>query len=376
MGPLKGIKILEFAGIGPGPFCGMLLADLGAEIIKISRPESKGNGSKYDLNDRSKFSITLDLKNDESINELKKLIGQVDAVFEGFRPGVMEKLGLGPNDLLSINEKLVYGRMTGWGQEGVFSDMAGHDLNYLSITGALNAIGRKDERPPVPLNLIADYGGGGMLLAVGMLSALIHSQKTGKGQVVDAAMIDGTSMLMSLFYSFYGSGVWTNERESNLLDGAAHFYDTYECKDGKYVSIGSIEPQFYALLCEKAELSIDDFGDQMKRDTWQNKKQLIKDVFLTKTREEWCDLMEGSDVCFAPVLDMSEAPMHPHNIARQTFIEIEGVTQPAPAPRFDRTQNEITLPPAIAGEHSKEILESLGIDSDEYDRLISSGSVV
>ena len=359
MGPLNGIKILEFAGIGPGPFCGMLLADLGAEVIKISRPESKGNGSKYDLNDRSKFSITLDLKNDESINELKKLIGQVDAIFEGFRPGVMEKLGLGPNDLLSINEKLVYGRMTGWGQEGLFSDMAGHDLNYLSITGALNAIGRKDERPPVPLNLIADYGGGGMLLAVGMLSALIHSQKTGKGQVVDAAMIDGTSMLMSLFYSFYGSGVWANERESNLLDGAAHFYDTYECKDGKYISIGSIEPQFYASLIENMQLDASNFSNQFDKNSWPNLKELIGLRFKEKTRDEWCKIFTGKDICFAPVLSLEESLNNQHNLDRETFVEVAGIKQPAPAPRFSRTESEIKHPPLKVGSNTPEIIESL-----------------
>ena len=350
MGPLKGIKILEFAGIGPGPFCGMLLADLGAEVIKISRPESKGNGSKYDLNDRSKFSITLDLKNDESINELKKLIGQVDAVFEGFRPGVMEKLGLGPNDLLSINEKLVYGRMTGWGQEGLFSDMAGHDLNYLSITGALNAIGRKDERPPVPLNLIADYGGGGMLLAVGMLSALIHSQKTGKGQVVDAAMIDGTSMLMSLFYSFYGSGVWTNERESNLLDGAAHFYDTYECKDGKYIAVACIEDKFYKEMLDKLEITDEKFSKQFSKDIWPELKSKLGEKFLSKNRDEWAMIFKNSDACITPILDLDEAPKHEHNKSRSTFIECDGVVQPNPSPRFSETPLEIKSSPKKIGE--------------------------
>ena len=376
MGPLKGLKIIEMAGIGPGPFCGMVLADLGVEIIRVDRASAIGTGSKQDAANRGKKSIAVDLKSEEGVEVVLKLVETADAIFEGFRPGVMERLGLGPDVCLERNERIVFGRMTGWGQEGPLANAAGHDINYISLTGALAAIGRPGSPPVPPLNLIGDFGGGGMLLALGLLAALLESKESKKGQVVDAAMTDGSALLMTMIYSMYSSGMWKTSMGSNLLDGGSHFYDTYECKDGKFISLGSIEPQFYALLCEKAELSQDDFGDQMKRDTWQNKKQLIKDVFLTKTREEWCDLMEGSDVCFAPVLDMSEAPMHPHNIARQTFIEIEGVTQPAPAPRFDRTQNEITLPPAIAGEHSKEILESLGIDSDEYDRLISSGSIV
>ena len=376
MGPLKGFKIIEMAVIGPGPFCGMILADLGAEIIRVDRASAAGTGSREEPANRGKKSIAVDLKSEDGVEVVLKLVESADAIFEGFRPGVMERLGLGPDICQKRNEKIVFGRMTGWGQTGPLANAAGHDINYIALSGALAAIGRDDSPPVPPLNLIGDFGGGGMLLALGIVAALLETKNSGKGQVIDAAMTDGSSLLMTMMYSMHQSGFWNLERQTNLLDGAAHFYDTYECKDGKYVSIGSIEPQFYALLCEKAELSQDDFGDQMKRDTWQNKKQMIKNVFLTKTREEWCDLMEGSDVCFAPVLDMSEAPMHPHNIARQTFIEIEGVTQPAPAPRFDRTQNEITLPPAIAGEHSKEILESLGIDSEEYDRLISSGSIV
>ena len=376
MGPLKGFKIIEMAGIGPGPFCGMILADLGAEIIRVDRASAAGTGSREEPANRGKKSIAVDLKSEDGVEVVLKLVESADAIFEGFRPGVMERLGLGPDVCQKRNEKLVFGRMTGWGQTGPLANAAGHDINYIALSGALAAMGRDDSPPVPPLNLIGDFGGGGMLLALGIVAALLETQNSGKGQVIDAAMTDGSSLLMTMMYSMHQSGFWNLERQTNLLDGAAHFYDTYECKDGKYVSIGSIEPQFYALLCEKAELSRDDFGDQMKRDTWHDKKQLIKDVFLTKTREEWCDLRDGSDVCFAPVLDMSEAPMHLHNIARQTFIEIEGVTQPAPPPRFDRTQNEITLPPAIAGEHSKEILESIGIDSNEYDRLISSGSVV
>lgn len=361
MGPLKGIKIIEFAGIGPGPFCGMLLADLGAEVIKISRPESKGGGTVYDLNDRSKFSITLDLKKDESTVELKKLVGQVDAIFEGFRPGVMEKLGLGPDDLLNVNKKLVYGRMTGWGQEGTFSNIAGHDLNYLSITGALNAIGRKDERPTVPLNLIADYGGGGMLLAVGMLSALMHSQKTGEGQVVDAAMIDGSSMLMSLFYSFYGSGMWINERESNLLDGAAHFYDTYECKDGKFIAVACIEDKFYKEMIDKLEIADERFSKQFNKDMWSELKDILGEKFLSKNRDEWAIIFKDSDACITPILDLDEAPKHEHNKSRSTFIERDGVIQPNPSPRFSKTPLEVKSSPKKIGEDNCFVSEKYNI---------------
>ena len=375
-GALSGLKIVACSTAQAGTVPYMLMADLGAEIIRVDRASAAGTGSREEPANRGKKSIAVDLKSEDGVEVVLKLVESADAIFEGFRPGVMERLGLGPDVCQKRNEKVVFGRMTGWGQTGPLANAAGHDINYIALSGALAAIGRDDSPPVPPLNLIGDFGGGGMLLALGIVAALLETKNSGKGQVIDAAMTDGSSLLMTMMYSMHQSGFWNLDRQTNLLDGAAHFYDTYECKDGKYVSIGSIEPQFYALLCEKAELSQEDFGDQMKRDTWQNKKQLIKNVFLTKTREEWCDLMEGSDVCFAPVLDMSEAPMHPHNIARKTFIEIEGVTQPAPAPRFDRTQNEITFPPAIAGEHSKEILESIGIDSNEYERLISSGSIV
>ena len=376
MGPLQGLKIIEMAGIGPGPFCGMILADLGAEVIRVDRASAAGTGSRQEPANRGEKSIAVDLKSEDGVEIVLKLIEKADAVFEGFRPGVMERLGLGPDVCQNRNERIVYGRMTGWGQTGPLANAAGHDINYISLTGALAAIGRNDSSPVPPLNLIGDFGGGGMLLALGIVSALLETKNSGKGQVIDAAMTDGSSLLMTMMYSMHQSGFWNLERQSNLLDGAAHFYDTYECKDGEFISIGSIEPQFYELLCKKAELSKDDFGDQMNRDTWAYKKELIQKVFSNKTRDEWCELMEGSDVCFAPVLDMSEAPKHPHNVARKTFIELEGVTQPAPAPRFNRTENEVLLPPAIAGEHSKEILESLGLDSNECERLLSSGSVV
>ena len=376
MGPLKDIKVIEMAGIGPAPFCGMILADMGAEVISVERITAAGRGSSADIASRGKKSIAVDIRKPEGQDIIKKLVESADVLIEGFRPGVMEKNNLGPDELLNINPKLIFGRMTGWGQNGPLANAAGHDINYIALSGVLGAIGKKDTPPPPPLNLIGDFGGGGMLLALGIVSALLETKNSGKGQVIDAAMTDGSSLLMTMMYSMHQSGFWNLERQTNLLDGAAHFYDTYECIDGKYISIGSIEPQFYSLLCEIAELSEEDFGDQMKRDTWADKKKLIRDVFLTKTRDDWCSLMEGTDVCFAPVLDMSEAPNHPHNVARQTFIELEGVTQPAPAPRFDRTENEIQLPPAIAGEHSKEILETLGMNQNEVDDLLASGSVV
>ena len=375
MGPLKGIKIIEMAGIGPGPFCGMVLADLGAEVIRIDRASAAGTGSREEPANRGKKSIAVDLKSEKGVEIVLKLVENSHAIFEGFRPGVMERLGLGPEICQARNEKIVYGRMTGWGQTGPLANAAGHDINYIALSGALAAIGRDDSPPVPPLNLIGDFGGGGMLLALGLVSALLESKSSGKGQVVDAAMTDGSSLLMTMMYSMHQSGFWNLERQTNLLDGAAHFYDTYKCKDGKFISLGSIEPQFYALLCEKAELSPAEFGEQMKRETWKSKKERLCEIFLTRTRDEWCDLMEGTDVCFAPVLDMSEAPKHPHNIARKTFIELEGVIQPAPAPRFNRTENEITLPPAIAGEHSKEVLHSLGLEDDEIENLFEIGAI-
>ena len=333
-GPLAGIKLVEFAGIGPGPFCGMVLADLGAEIIRIDRASQHGHGNTVDFQHRSKISLSADLKDPLAVIEIKKLLSQVDGLIEGFRPGVMERLGLSPEECFEINPNLVYGRMTGWGQEGPLAKTAGHDINYIALTGALEAMGRKGETPPPPLNLIGDFGGGGMFLALGIVSALLSIKNGGKGQVVDAAMVDGASILMSMFYSFRASGFWKDERESNMLDGGAHFYDTYETSDGEYVSLGSIEPQFYALLIEKAGLDPEQFAPQMDRSQWGKLKDKLTEVFKTKTRDQWCEIMEGSDVCFAPVLSLTEAAEHPHNIHRKTFSELDGVLQPSPAPRF------------------------------------------
>ena len=375
MGPLKGLKIIEMAGIGPGPFCGMVLADLGAEIIRIDRASAIGTGSKQEAANRGKKSIAVDLKSSEGAEVVLKLVETADAIFEGFRPGVMERLGLGPDICFSRNERIVFGRMTGWGQEGPLANAAGHDINYIALSGALAAIGRPGSPPVPPLNLIGDFGGGGMLLALGLVAALLESKESKKGQVVDAAMTDGSALLMTMIYTMQSSGMWKTTMGSNLLDGGSHFYDTYECKDKKFISIGSIEPQFYALLCQIAELDEKVFDKQMSRDLWPAQKEEIKKIFLNKTRDEWCELMEGTDVCFAPVLDMSEAPKHPHNIERKTFINLEGVTQPAPAPRFSRTEAKIVSSPSIVGEHTDEVLSSIGLSEEDISSLKTSGAV-
>jgi len=375
MGPLKGLKIIEMAGIGPGPFCGMVLADLGAKIIRVDRASAIGTGSKQDAANRGKKSIAVDLKSKEGVEVVLKLVETADAIFEGFRPGVMERLGLGPDVCSKRNERIVFGRMTGWGQEGPLANAAGHDINYISLTGALAAIGRPGSPPVPPLNLIGDFGGGGMLLALGLVAALLESKESKKGQVVDAAMTDGSALLMTMIYTMQSSGVWKTSMGSNLLDGGSHFYDTYECKDGKFISLGSIEPQFYALLCQIAELDESIFGNQMSRDSWPEQKEAIKKIIFDKTRDEWCELMEGTDVCFAPVLDMSEAPKHPHNVERKTFIDLEGVTQPAPAPRFSRTEPEVVSSPSVVGEHTDEVLTSIGFSDEDINTLKTSGAV-
>jgi len=375
MGPLKGLKIIEMAGIGPGPFCGMVLADLGAEIIRVDRASAIGTGSKQEPSNRGKKSIAVDLKAKEGVEVVLKLVEKAVAIFEGFRHGVMERLGIGPEVCLARNNRIVFGRMTGWGQEGPLANAAGHDINYISLSGALAAIGRPGSPPVPPLNLIGDFGGGGMLLALGLVAALLESKESKKGQVVDAAMTDGSALLMTMIYSMQSSGMWKTTMGSNLLDGGSHFYDTYECKDGKFISIGSIEPQFYALLCQIAELDEKVFSKQMSRDLWPEQKEEIKKIFLKKTRDEWCELMEGTDVCFAPVLDMSEAPQHPHNKERKTFIDLEGVTQPAPAPRFSRTEPEVVSSPSIVGEHTNEVLSSIGLSEEDISSLKTSGAV-
>ena len=361
MGPLKGIKIIEMAGLGPGPFAGMLLADMGAEVILVERKANPKKTRIPDCNRRGKKSIALNLKSSEGVETLLKLVEKADVLFEGFRPGVMERLGIGPDVLQQRNPKLVIGRMTGWGQTGPLSHAAGHDINYISLTGALRGIGRKGQRPTPPLNLVGDYGGGGMFLVTGILAALLEAQKSGKGQVVDVAMTDGSAILMSVFNTLHNMGMWRTEHGSNLLDSGAHFYDVYETKDGKYVSIGSLEPQFYALLVEKAGLDSIEFKAQNNPRKWAGLKEKLEIVFKTKTREEWCEIMEGTDVCFAPVLDFIEAQKHPHNVERKTYFELDGFVQPSPAPRFSRTVSEVQFGSRAAGEDTEEVLRDWGV---------------
>tara|TARA_B100000579_G_C22791064_1_gene834526 strand:- start:461 stop:1561 length:1101 start_codon:yes stop_codon:yes gene_type:complete len=366
MGPLKDIKILEFSGIGPGPYCGMLLADMGADVIRVGRKDAEGLENKYDIHNRSKRSITADLKNKDTIKEILKLIDQVDVIFEGYRPGVMEKLGLGPDICIERNPKLVYGRMTGWGQQGSMSNLAGHDINYISLSGALNSIGRKDSNPIPPLNLIGDYGGGGMHLAFGIVSGLIHSIRTGEGQVVDSAMIDGSLSLMSFFYSLREMGHWEDKRESNLLDGYAHFYDTYECKDNKFIAVGAIEPQFYRELLEKLEIDDELFKDQHNKELWPELKQKMASKIKLKSRSEWVEIFLGSDACVSPVLSMEEAKAHPHNIEREAFINIDGFNQPNASPRYSKTKPEIKHNAKEIGADLEDICREFNLSKDLF----------
>ena len=374
MGPLSGTKIIELAGIGPGPFCGMLLADMGAEVIRVDRTGSAPRRA-VDVLTRGRKSIAVDLKSDAGKEAVLKLCESADAIFEGFRPGVTERLGLGPNDCMARNEKLVYGRMTGWGQEGPMAQAAGHDINYISLVGALHGIGEKGGKPVPPLNLVGDFGGGGMMLAYGLVCAMLEAQKSGKGQVVDTAMVDGAATLMGMFFTMMGVGAYSMERGTNLLDGGAHFYGTYETKDGKYISLGSIEPQFYALLVEKAGLDAERFSAQMDGGRWDEFKAELTEIFKTKTRDEWRELMEGTDVCFAPVLALDEVHEHPHNIARNSFLEIDGIVQPAPAPRFSRSEPATPTGSRLPGQDSRVVLQDAGFSDAEIESMISSGAV-
>lgn len=339
-GPLEGLKIVEMVGIGPAPFCAMMFSDMGAEVIRIDRKKAAVDAgepnNRFDITARGRRSLAIDLKKPGAAETVLQLVDNADVLIEGFRPGVMERLGLGPEVCRARNPKLVYGRMTGWGQHGPLAHAAGHDINYIALTGALHAIGRSGEPPVVPLNYIGDFGGGAMMLAFGILCALMKARSSGAGQVVDAAMTDGTALLSAMMYGMKAAGSWNNQRGENLLDGGAHFYGTYACADGKYVAIGSIEPQFYALLLQLAGIDDPVFKEQMDARSWPMLKYRLADVFLTKTRGEWCALMEGTDVCFAPVLDWDEAPRHAHNQARETFIHVDGVLQPAPAPQIGR----------------------------------------
>lgn len=379
MGPLQGIKILEFAGIGPGPFTAMMLSDMGADVLRLDRagsvPDAMPEGPGADLLNRGRRSIGLDLKHPEGIATALRLIEGADGLIEGFRPGVMERLGLGPEICLERNPQLVYGRMTGWGQVGPMAHAAGHDINYIALAGSLAPLARKGGKPTAPINLVGDFGGGGMLLAFGIACALVERGVSGKGQVVDAAMVDGAAILMTMIHGMRQMGFWTDEPGTNMLDTGAHFYDTFETRDGKYVSIGSIEPQFYAELLEKTGLAGADLPRQMDRAHWPAMKDRLSAIFLKKTRDEWCAIMEGSDVCFAPVLGMGEAPEHPHIAARKTFVEEGGRVQPAPAPRFDRTEPRIQRPPPHPGQHTREALADWGFATEEIRKLHEAGAI-
>lgn len=377
MGPLKGVKIVEVGGIGAAPFAGMMLSDMGADIVRVERKGHKSKlGSKFEFMLRGRRSIGIDLKRPEGVETVLRLAGQGEALLEGFRPGAMEKMGLGPDVCMKRNPRLVYGRMTGWGQEGPLSHAAGHDINFIALAGALHAIGEKGGKPVPPLNLLGDISGGGLLLAFGVVCALMESQKSGKGQVIDAAMVDGVAALLAPIYGMRAAGKWDDERGTNLLDGGAHFYDTYETLDGKWVSIGSIEPRFYDLLLKHAEVvNIVDFEAKMDRAEWPRLKEQLARVFKTKTRDEWCEIMEGTDVCFAPVLSLGEAVKHHHNMDRKTFIEIEGLPHPAPAPRFSRTRAEVQRPPPTPGEHTESVLADWGFSTEEIKDLKTSGVI-
>jgi alpha-methylacyl-CoA racemase len=377
-GPLVGLRVIEIGGIGPGPFCAMLLADMGAEVVRVNRSAGAAHEAVSDLPllARGRRSIALDLKNPSGLATLLRLVEQADGLIEGFRPGVAERLGFGPDVCLERNSRLVYGRMTGWGQTGPMAGMAGHDINYIALSGALGAIGRRGEPPLAPLNLVGDFGGGGMLLAFGVLAALLERQQSGRGQVVDASMVEGSALLMTMIYELMGTGLWNPERGSNALDSGAPFYDVHETADGQYVSFGSLEPQFFAELVAALELDDADLADRNDPATWPALRERIAAVVKRRTRQEWEERLEGSDVCFAPVLHPSEAPRHPHNVARNTFIDVGGVVQPAPAPRFSRTPGRVTAPAATPGEHGREILADWGFDAAEIDRVAAEGGLL
>lgn len=359
-GPLAGVRVIEFAGIGPGPFCVMMLSDMGAEVLRIDRRGAPG-AMKTEVPARGRKSLALDLKDPASVELCLKAIEKADVVLEGFRPGVMERLGLGPDAALARNPRLVYGRMTGWGQDGPLAHTAGHDINYIALTGALSATGPKEGRPVPALNLVGDFGGGAAYLAFGIAAALFEAQRSGRGQVIDGAIVDGTASLMAQWSWFEAQGLGRARRGENFLDGSAFWYRTYECADGEYVSIGSFEPQFYAQLLDALGLKAEDLPAQFDTAAWDEAGRKLEAIFRTRTREEWCGLMEGTDICFAPVLHLSEAPEHPHLKARGTFVEAFGVTQPAPAPRFSRTPGAIQGPPPAAGEGGDALLVAWGV---------------
>lgn len=378
MGPLAGLRIVEMAGIGPGPVCGMLLADLGAEVVVVDRKGATPlvAESRHDLTRRGKHSIALDLKQPGAAEVVLRLIEQADGLIEGFRPGVMERLGLGPDVCLARNSRLVYGRLTGWGQHGPLAPAAGHDLNYVALTGILHHTGQRNSAPTLPATIVGDVGGGAMFMALGLVSGILNARQTGQGQVVDAAITDGCAVMATLMHSVRLQGHWSDRRQSNFLDGAAPWYDSYQCSDGEWVTVGALEPQFYQLLLETCGLTGQGLeAAQFDARRWPEGKEKFAALFRTRTRAEWCELLEGTDVCFAPVLNLGEAMEHPHNRARQAYVEIDGVRQPAPAPRFSATPGEIGRPPAAVGADTQHVLESLGFSNSEADELARTGVV-
>lgn len=379
MGPLQGLTIIEISGIGPGPFAAMLLADMGAEVIRVERPGgtmfTAAHNPKLDFLNRNKRCISVNLKEKEGIDTVLTLLEKSDALLEGNRPGVMERLGLGPDICLARNPRLVYGRMTGWGQEGPMAKVAGHDINYVALSGALHGIGRAGEKPAIPLNLVGDFGGGGLMLAYGMVCALLEAKGSGKGQIVDAAMIDGAATLMASTFAANQAGFWSDERGTNLLDSGSHFYEVYETADGKYISLGSIEPQFYAALLNKLGDDGKHFENQFDMGNWPQMKIKMAEVIKRKTRDEWDKIFAGEDVCYAPVLSMSEVRHHPHHQARGTFIDDGDVWQPAPAPRFSRTNGELRCAAATIGEHTKEVLREFGFSDEQIKERLESGAI-
>ena len=377
MGPLKGIRVVEIAGIGPGPFAAMMLADLGADVVRIDRADrvrdENPDTPHPDLLNRGRRSVGVNLKHPAGVETVLKLVEDADGLIEGFRPGVAERLGIGPDACLARNPRLVYGRMTGWGQDGPYAPMAGHDINYIALSGVLGSIGREGEAPVPPVNLAGDFGGGGMLLALGMLAGMLEARASGLGQVVDASMVEGSALLITMVYGMHAMGAW-GPRGTNLLDTGAWFYDVYECADGEYISLGSLEPQFFAEMVEKVGIDADGI-DQNDRSSWPEMRARLAVAVKAKTRDEWCEILDGSDVCFAPVLSLAEAPGHPHNMARGTFVEVGGAIQPGPAPRFSRTPAQIARPAPNPGQHTAEALADWGFDDTAVAALQESGAV-
>lgn len=367
--PLAGLRLIEFAGIGPGPFAGMMLADMGAEIIRIDRPAPPDKNPELDFMNRGRKSLVLDLKSPEAVEIALRLVDTADGLIEGFRPGVMERLGLGPEVCRARNPRLVYGRMTGWGQEGPLSQAAGHDLNYIALSGALWASGEADRAPTFPLNLLGDFGGGGMFLAFGMVTGMLQAARTGHGDIVDAAISDGTSSLMAMIYGMRAKGVWQDQREANKLDGGVPWYGVYECSDGQWITIGALEPQFWALLLKLLGLSVDEVGDRADPATWPAMRERFEALFKSQTRDHWTDLLQGTDACFAPVLSPAEAADHPHNAQRGVF-SADGPAQPMPAPRFADAPTPLPNPAPMRGSDSREILQDLGLTDDEISAMM------